>query len=354
MQSPCRRCEHRKSVIILRSQYRSGLGDAQLVLARVGHLAGALCARLLPQAPCEQLWGALNLGRPVSCKVDWFRYFHPVFVQDNSSLLVGSSAGWTRSHNVETISSKNGDVLKQADAAVAADAAGRRFMWVLNESYYSWADQLDQHLRSRAGSGMPPPFIRRKFVWKNGVGTLRPLEGPSCSYVRVDPSATVQMLAAKLIGSTNISRIPFIALHVRRGIADGNTRLCTTDVVNIVDYARCMLGRATTLPPHQVIKDRSIPLILFSDEANQEWRQAVLKRLGHVSDYAIHTLDGDARLRTLARNLVGDDDDFVVFAAANLVRSWASVSLEVRRCFTLAGTSGHHAHCLRVSGMQGR
>ena len=356
MSSSCQQCERRQSLILLRNQYRSGLGDAQLVLMRVGQLAGSLCARLAPQPPCEQLMPGLNLGNAISCDASWSRYFHIAF-GDNSSLLSEQILDNHR-QQYTFVSDGVGDIVAQADAAAAAQRSAHPFIWVINHSYYTWGDRLHEHLRNRRSShasSVPPPLIRRRFTWRNGTAIRRVDDDASCGYVRFEPSIMVQRLATDFIHSITLAGNSFTALHVRRGVeegAGGASRRCSTKVGNVAAYVDCMTGAGTG---HRHPPDSSHPLVLFSDENDPVWRQGLLRQVSHLRSVRLQPVDGDERLRTLARQAFadGERDNFLIYAAANLVRQRASRSLELRRCLTGGSIkdSEPHVRCLVTAGV---
>ena len=190
------------------------------------------------------------------------------------------------------------DIRSETAEAVARDYAtalerarrGKKTLWVIEVKYHTF---------------------------KNG---LRLARNQSCVRTRARPPVAAEEAADRVIDSLGLATTPFDAIHVRRGDEAGDKlpktmRLkgqspCDTVPAAVAAAAAC--------------RSRSAPVVVFSDERDAAYRQALRDALATGGRRVVL---GDEAVRAA----VGDADNYFVFAVAAAVLARGSHVLDIRR-----------------------
>ena len=276
------------SKLQLRDQGEAGLRDRASSLARAADLAATLCAKLDHGAPFDLLAPRHNGGARVSAAATWDRFVNVTWARTGAPVVLEAPV---RADATVDIRSETAEAVAR-DYATALERArrGKKTLWVIEVKYHTF---------------------------KNG---LRLARNQSCVRTRARPPVAAEEAADRVIDSLGLATTPFDAIHVRRGDEAGDKlpktmRLkgqspCDTVPAAVAAAAAC--------------RSRSAPVVVFSDERDAAYRQALRDALATGGRRVVL---GDEAVRAA----VGDADNYFVFAVAAAVLARGSHVLDIRR-----------------------
>ena len=276
------------SKLQLRDQGEAGLRDRASSLARAADLAATLCAKLDHGAPFDLLAPRHNGGARVSAAATWDRFVNVTWARTGAPVVLEAPV---RADATVDIRSETAEAVAR-DYATALERArrGKKTLWVIEVKYHTF---------------------------KNG---LRLARNQSCVRTRARPPVAAEEAADRVIDSLGLATTPFDAIHVRRGDEAGDKlpktmRLkgqspCDTVPAAVAAAAAC--------------RSRSAPVVVFSDERDAAYRQALRDALATGGRRVVL---GDEAVRAA----VGDADNYFVFAVAAVVLAHGSKVLDIRR-----------------------
>ena len=274
------------SKLQLRDQGEAGLRDRASSLARAADLAATLCAKLDHGAPFDLLAPRHNGGARVSAAATWDRFVNVTWARTGAPVVLEAPV---RADATVDIRSETAEAVAR-DYATALERArrGKKTLWVIEVKYHMFKHALARN--------------------------------QSCVRTRARPPVAAEEAADRVIDSLGLATTPFDAIHVRRGDEAGDKlpktmRLkgqspCDTVPAAVAAAAAC--------------RSRSAPVVVFSDERDAAYRQALRDALATGGRRVVL---GDEAVRAA----VGDADNYFVFAVAAAVLARGSHVLDIRR-----------------------
>ena len=159
-------------------------------------------------------------------------------------------------------------------------------------------------------------FPHRYHTFKHGLA-----RNQRCVRTRARPPVAAEEAADRVIDSLGLATTPFDAIHVRRG-DEADDRLPKT--MRLRGQSPCDTAPAAVAAAAACRLSRSAPVVVFSDERDAAYRQALRDALATGGRRVVL---GDEAVRAA----VGDADNYFVFAVAAAVLARGSHVLDIRR-----------------------